>query len=157
MKHRLIIHSGTEPMTREEMRDYLEAIEFTIPVVAPVAPLQMPERYTGLKILITNGRAEYHPDYLAYLQARSQAADAYNADMERYRQDLADIEAILSATFTGMETYERTGNNPDGTAKWDWVEHVPPLYKHSQCALVFAGPKRPADVIGFICNGYFGS
>lgn len=156
MKHRLIIHSGTEPMTRQEMRDYLEAINFDVPVVAPVTPLQMPPRYTGAKVLITNGRAEYHPDYIDYLEARSQASQAYQDDMERYRQDMADIEAILGATFTGLETYQVVGTDKNGLAVWDWVENAPPRYKISQCAMVLAS-KRPEDVIGFVCDGFFGS
>lgn len=153
MKHRLVIND----MSRDEMQDYLLSTGFEIPTVEPVAPLQMPPRYTGPRYLVTLTGVQVHPDYAAYLQARDAAASAYQADLERQREEIADIQALLQATFTGMETLERVGTNPDGTAKWEWVLKIPPLYSFYQCALVFAGPKRPTDVIGFICDGYFGS
>jgi hypothetical protein len=163
MKHRLIIHSGLEAMTREETRGYLEAIQFTIPVVEPVLGLYhadrvpaMPARYTGPKTLLANGTVTYHPDYLAWLAQRDAAYNTYQSDMERYRQDMADIEAILGATFTGLETYQVVGTDKSGLAVWDWVENTPPRYRFSQCAMVLAS-KRPTDVIGFICDGFFGS
>ena len=157
MKHKLVKYTENgEVITGQELKDYLQSINFNVQPIAPVITFTRPPKPTVQQIVVTGTSAAMHPEWVAYYKAFSDFKTAQAVDSARYTMEMEAAVHYLEMTFDGIVSYADTGyNNPNGTRVWAWLPST--AYSYVQCAQKLTGAKRPANVIDFICFQNFGS